>query len=283
MNAVKIIAGLVVAVIVTFYLATFTVDKTQYAITIRLGTPSEPYYDPGLKFMVPFVTKVFTVDNRLLTYDADPGSIITKDKKEMVVDNYAKWRVKDPLTFYETVRTVQGAQSRLDDVIYSQTREQLGQHTLSEIVSGERNDIMAKITTAAAESAKGFGIEIVDVRIKRADLPEANSRAVYDRMEAERRRIAKRYRSEGEEKALEIRSGADRDRIALLSEARKKSEHIRGDADAKAVTIYADAYSKDPEFYEFQRSHEIYQNGLQQDATLLLDFNREFFKHMKAK
>ena len=280
-NLIKGIGFVAFAFIALFYLTTYVVDKTQYAIEIRLGDPVETHLEPGLKFKIPFITSIFYVDNRLLTYDADPGSIFTRDKKEMVVDNFSKWKVTDPLKFYETVRTVEGAQARLDDIIYSQTREALGRHTIVEIVSGTRNNIMTQITNNSKEAASRFGIEVFDVRIKRADLPEANSRAVYDRMEAERRRIAKTYRSEGDEKSLEIRSAADRDRITLLAGAKKTSEELRGTADAKAVKIYASAYEKDPEFYAFQRSHKVYRDTLAEGTTLLLSTEREFFKHLR--
>ncbi|MGB0483117.1 MAG: protease modulator HflC, partial [bacterium] len=245
-----LIAGAIIVGIV--YLSTFIVDRTQYAVEIRLGDPVSVHMEPGLKFKMPFLTKVFYVDNRLLSYDADPGSVFTEDKKEMIVDAYSKWKVSDPLKFYETVRSLMGAQSRLDDIIYSQTREVLGKHTLVEIVSGNRIDIRDTITSNSKKAAESFGIEIVDVRIKRADLPEANSLAVYGRMEAERRRQAKLYRSEGEERALEIRSAADRDRIKILAEANKIAEELKGTADASATEIYASAYELDPDFFEFQ-------------------------------
>lgn len=264
-----------------FYASTFIVDQTQYAIQIRLGKPIQTYLEPGLYFKVPFISRIFYVDNRLLTYDADPGSIITKDKKEMVVDNYSRWKVIEPLKFYETVRNVTGAQARLDDIIYSQLREELGQHTLIEIVSGNRREIMGKIEENAKKGALSFGISIEDVRIKRADLPDANSLSVYGRMEAERRQEANRYRSEGEEKALEIRSQADRERVELLAQAQKTAEEIKGEADAKALKTYADAYRQDEEFFEFLRSHEAYRNSLTKDSTLILDAERPFFKHFQ--
>jgi membrane protease subunit HflC len=201
----------------------------------------------------------------------------------MIVDAYSKWRVQDPLKFYETVRSLMGAQSRLDDIIYSQTREVLGKHTLVEIVSGNRIDIRDTITSNSKKAAESFGIEIVDVRIKRADLPEANSLAVYGRMEAERRRQAKLYRSEGEERSLEIRSAADRDRIKILAEANKIAEELKGKADASATEIYASAYELDPDFFEFQRSHDAYRHSLREDTTLLLSSDQPFFRFMKEE
>ena len=277
----NLLIGAIIAVAGLFYLTTYIVDKTQYAIEIRLGDPVDTVTDPGLEFKLPFVTRIHYVENRIQDFDADPGSVFTKEKKEMRVDTYSKWRVVDPLKFYETVRTKEGALSRLDDIIYSQTREILGQHTLVEIVSGNRKDIRETITLRSRENARKFGIEVTDVRIKRADLPESNSLAVYGRMEAERKRAAKRYRSEGEENALEIRSGADRDRIKILSEAKRVSEEIRGKAEAEATLIYAEAYNRDPEFFSFIRSHDVYRESLREDTTFLLNADRPFFKHLK--
>ena len=265
----------------TIFLSTYIVDKTQYAIEILLGDPVEIIMEPGLNFKFPFVSRIIFMENRLQDYDADPGAVFTKDKKEMKVDTYSKWRVADPLKFYETVRTTNGAHARLDDIIYSQTREVLGQHTLVEIVSGNRKEIREAITLRSRKNAEKFGIEILDVRIKRADLPEQNSQAVFGRMNAERRRQAKLYRSEGEEESLKIRSDADRERVEIIAEAKKINEETRGGADAKATKIYADAYQKDTDFFKFLRSHDVYRDSLQEGTTLLMDANSKFFKYLK--
>jgi len=265
----------------TIFLSTYIVDKTQYALEILLGDPVDIVMEPGLNFKLPFVTRIIFMENRLQDYDADPGAVFTKDKKEMKVDTYSKWRVMDPLKFYETVRTTNGAHARLDDIIYSQTREVLGQHTLVEIVSGNRKEIREAITLRSRENAEKFGIEILDVRIKRADLPEQNSQAVFGRMNAERRRQAKLYRSEGEEESLKIRSDADRERVEIIAEAKKINEETRGGADAKATKIYADAYQKDMDFFKFLRSHDVYRNSMQEGTTLLMDANSKFFKYLK--
>ena len=265
----------------TIYLSTYIVDKTQYAIEILLGDPVDIVLEPGLNFKLPFVTRIVFMENRLQDYDADPGAVFTKDKKEMKVDTYSKWRVSDPLKFYETVRTTNGAHARLDDIIYSQTREILGAHTLMEIVSGNRKEIRESITLRSRKNAEKFGIEILDVRIKRADLPEQNSQSVFGRMNAERRRQAKLYRSEGEEESLKIRSDADRERVEIIAEAKKINEETRGLADAKATKIYADAYQKDTDFFKFLRSHDVYRNSLQEGTTLLMDANSKFFKYLK--
>ncbi len=265
----------------TIFLSTYIVDKTQYAIEILLGDPVDIIMEPGLNFKLPFVSRIIFMENRLQDYDADPGAVFTKDKKEMKVDTYSKWRVNNPLKFYETVRTTNGAHARLDDIIYSQTREVLGQHTLVEIVSGNRKEIRERITLRSRVNAEKFGIEILDVRIKRADLPEQNSQAVFGRMNAERRRQAKLYRSEGEEESLKIRSDADRERVEIIAEAKKINEETRGVADAQSTKIYADAYQKDTDFFKFIRSHDVYRNSLKEGTTLLMDANSKFFKYLK--
>jgi membrane protease subunit HflC len=272
---------LLLLVVGSIYLSTYIVDKTQYAIEILLGDPVDIVMEPGLNFKMPFVSRIIFMENRLQDYDADPGAVFTKDKKEMKVDTYSKWRVKDPLKFYETVRTTAGAHARLDDIIYSQTREVLGKHTLLEIVSGNRKEIREAITVRSRENALNFGIEILDVRIKRADLPEQNSQAVFGRMNAERRRQAKLYRSQGDEAALTIRSDADRERAEIIAESKKINEETRGLADAKATKIYADAYQKDSDFFKFLRSHDVYRNSLQEGTTLLMDAESDFFKYLK--
>ena len=263
------------------YLSAYIVDKTEYAIEILLGDPVDIVMEPGLNFKVPFVSRIIYMENRLQDYDADPGAVFTKDKKEMKVDTYSKWRVSSPLKFYETVRTTAGAHARLDDIIYSQTREVLGQHTLLEIVSGNRRQIREDITLRSRQNAENFGIEILDVRIKRADLPEANSQSVFGRMNAERKRQAKLYRSEGEEESLKIRSDADRERVEILAEAKKINEETRGEADAVATKIYADSYQKDSDFFRFLRSHDVYRDSLKEGTTLLMDAESEFFKYLK--
>ena len=278
----KNFGGIIVLLAVgTIYLSTYIVDKTQYAIEILLGDPVDIVMEPGLNFKIPFVSRIIVMENRLQDYDADPGAVFTKDKKEMKVDTYSKWRVSDPLKFYETVRTTAGAHTRLDDIIYSQTREVLGQHTLVEIVSGNRREIRESITIRSRENANYYGIEILDVRIKRADLPEQNSQAVFGRMNAERRRQAKLYRSQGEEESLKIRSDADRERVEIIAESKKIDEETRGKAEASATKIYADAYQKDTDFFKFLRSHDVYRNSLQEGTTLLMDADSDFFKYLK--
>jgi len=274
--------GIIAALIVIFVasLAVFTVDQTQQAIVIQLGKPLAGTYGPGLHFKVPFIQQVVQFERRILVYDATPTEILTKDKKNLVVDNYTKWYIEDPLRFYTTVKNENGAQSRLDDIVYAQLRVELGQHDLSDIVSSTRDFIMTKVTKKAAERAKDYGIHVVDVRIKRADLPEQNEKHVFGRMKAERERQAKQYRSEGEEESKKITAKADMERTIILAKAYKESEQLKGEGDAKAVKIYADAYQQDLQFYEFIRSLEAYKKALKKDAKLIIGVNSEFFKFM---
>jgi len=272
--------GIVIGLIVIFIasLSLFTVDQTQQAIVIQLGKPLGGIYGPGLHFKVPFIQQVIQFEKRILVYDATSTEILTKDKKNLVVDNYTKWSIADPLKFYTTVRNENGAQSRLDDIVYAQLRVELGQHDLSDIVSTTRGDIMTKVTKESAVRAKEYGIDVVDVRIKRADLPEQNEKHVFGRMKAERERQAKQYRSEGEEESKKITAKADMERTIILAEAYKQSEQMKGEGDAKAVKIYADAYQKDLEFYEFHRSLEAYKKSLKEGTKLILNADSEFFK-----
>lgn len=270
-----------IAVLILGLSSTFVVKQTQSAVEIRLGEATRVITDPGLYFKAPFITEIRYFDKRLLIYDSQSGQIITRDKKTMLVDNYARWRIVDPLLFYQSVRTQQAAVTRLDDLIYSQLREMLGKFDLEQIIT-ERSAMMAQITAQTQNEAKAMGITVFDVRIKRADLPEENSRAVFGRMDAERRRIAKRYLSEGEEEALKIRSLADREKAELISKAQRDSTRIMGKADADAASIYARAYSKNGEFFRFWRSMEAYKKTLKNDTTVILsEKNADFLRYFK--
>jgi membrane protease subunit HflC len=261
----------------------FVVDVTQTAIVIQLGKPVRTITEPGLRLKVPVIQNVVYFDKRLLDYDAVSQDVITTDKKTLLIDNFAKWRIKDPLKVYEAFQTQQGALARLDDIIYSELRVELGRHTLSEIVSKTRSELMEIVTVRANEKAFPYGIEVEDVRIKRADLPEQNEKAVFTRMQAEREREAKRYRSEGAEEAQKIRSEAEKEREILLAEAYKTSQALMGGGDAQAFKTYAQAYGRDPEFFEFMRSMEAYTKALDKDTTLVLSPDSEFFRFLKSK
>ncbi len=273
----------IVAVLIAGWnLATFRVSEWQQALVIRLGKPLEPMAtEPGLKFRVPFIDNVVYFDKRLLDYDAPPREVLTVDKQQIVVDNYSRWRIVDPLRFYQTVRNEIGAQSRLDDILYSNLRENLGRHTLREIVSDKRSELMVQVAERSDAKMRDFGIAVADVRIKRVDLPEKNQENVFNRMKTERERQAKKFRAEGEEEAHKIRSEADKEVEIIMAEARRDAEILEGEGDATAVKIFADAYSRDPEFYRFVRTLEAYRRSLGDETTIVLSPDSDFFRMLK--
>jgi len=260
----------------------FTVDQTERAIVIQLGRPvGEAALGPGLHFKLPLVQNVVFFDSRILDFDAKPEEITTTDKKYMNVDSYTKWRIVDPLTFYTKVRTITGAQARLDDIVRSQLRVALGRYTLIEVVSHKRQEIMDAVTGRSRELLKPYGIDIIDVRIKRTDLPAENARAIFGRMKAERERQAKQYRSEGREASARIIAEADKERTILLADADKQSAIVRGEGDALATKIYADALGQSPDFYAFMRSLEAYRKGFEQNSRFILTPESPFLKYMQ--
>ena len=279
---IKLISMIVIVVIIAAGLTTsmFTVDETEQAIVTQLGKPIKDVNQPGLHFKIPLIQKVRRFEARVLEYDADAKPIITQDKKHLVIDNYARWKIIDPLKFYQTVGSESKAQSRLDDIVFSELREELARHTLTEIVSVNRKQIMDKVTGQCNKKAGDYGIRVIDVRIKRADLPPENTYSVFDRMKAERQRIAKKYRSEGEEESVKIKAQTDKDKTILLADSYMEAEKTKGEGDAEALKIYAQAYEKDPEFYSFVRTLEAYVNSLGEGTTLVLPGDSEFFKYL---
>ena len=278
--------GLVAVVILLFVLGAsplYIVDITQSAIVVQLGKPVRTVTEPGLYAKVPFIQEVTYFDKRLLTYDASAQDVITQDKKTLLIDNFAKWRIKDPLRVYQSFQTQRSALRRLDDIIYSELRVELGRHDLSEVVSKTRAEIMTAVTQRANEKASAYGIEIQDVRMKRADLPEQNEKAVFARMQAERERQAKQYRAEGAEEAQKVRSEAEKDREIVLAEAYKTAQELRGEGDAKAFKTYAAAYKQDQRFFEFTRSMEAYRKTLNQNTTVIMSPDSEFFRYLKQR
>lgn len=273
---------IVVLVLIAINMAFFTVDQTQQALVVQLGKPVGGIKEPGLHFRIPLVQEVIYFEKRLLLYDANPAEILTEDKKNLVVDNYSEWKIVDPLKFYQTVRDVSGAQARLDDIVYSKLRVQLGLHSLLEILSATRAQLMDTVTQKSDEAARDYGIQVVDVRIKRADLPPENERAVFGRMQAERERQAKKYRSEGQEEAQKLRSTADKERAIILAEAYKQAQEIKGKGEADAIRIYAQAFEKDPEFYRFIRTMDAYKESLKGETTMVLTPDSEFLEYLKG-
>jgi len=267
---------LVLGLLITLGLSPFfVVDLTETAIVVALGKPQRTITEPGLKFKIPFYHQVTFFDKRFLDYDAPARDVITSDKKTLVIDNFAKWRIVDPLKVFQAFQTQRGALQRLDDIIYSELRVELGRHGLEEIVSANRALIMKLVSDRSNEKAS--------VRIKRADLPEQNEKAIFQRMQAERERKAKGYRAEGEEEAQKIRSEAEKDKEIILAEAYKTSQELRGAGEAKAYKIYADAYKQDPKFFEFVRTMEAYKKTFAKDTTMVLTPDSEFLKFLKKR
>lgn len=278
-RALALVGGLIVAFALFWNTASYRVEQWMQALVIQLGEPVRTVREPGLYFKIPFIQSVEYFDKRLLLYDAAPKELLTRDKQQLVVDNFSRWRIVEPLAFYTSLRTEEAAQSRLDDIIYSNVRETLGRSTLAEIVSSRRADLMKEITKASDDRLREYGIEVVDVRIKRADLPEKNEQNVFRRMSAERERQAKKFRAEGDEEARKIRSEAEKQVQIIMAEAKKKSEITRGGGEATAVQIFADAYGRDLEFFELQRTLEAYDKSITEGTKLVLSPESEFFRY----
>ncbi len=278
----KIIIAIVLLIVIVVVLAgaMFTVDETEQAIITQLGKFVREVKQPGLHFKIPFLQNVHRFEDRVLEYDAAAAKIITSDKKHLVIDNYARWKIVDPLKLYQTVRNEFGAQARLDDIVFAEIRTEVARHTLTEIVSVNREAIMQKVHKKCNTKAHDYGIEVLDVRIKRADLPSEVAHSVYNRMKAERQRIAKKYRSEGEEEAVKIRATTDKEKTILLAESYRQAEKLKGEGDAEAIKIYAEAFEKDPEFYSFVRTLEAYKRSLREGTTVVLPSDSEFFQYL---
>jgi membrane protease subunit HflC len=274
--------ALVVLAAIGLTQSAFTVDQTEKALVIQLGRPvGEKALGPGLHFKMPLIQNVVYFDARILDFDAKPEEITTTDKKYMNVDSYTKWRIVDPLTFYTKVRTIQGAQARLDDIVRSQLRVAVGRYTLIEVVSHKRQEIMDAVTSRSRELLKPYGIDVLDVRIKRTDLPPENARAIFGRMKAERERQAKQYRSEGREASAKIIAEADKERSIILADAQKQSEIVRGEGDAQATKIYAEALGRSPDFYEFTRSLEAYRKSFKDNSRFIMTPNSPFMRYIQ--
>ena len=272
-----IIVLLLIALISAFY----TVDQTEQAILVQLGKPINGTLTPGLHLKIPFIQKVVVFDKRLLDYDAPPAEMLSADKKNLELDIYAKWRIVDPLKFYNTVRNIDGALLRLDDNIDSEIRMELGRHLMVDIISKPRAKIMDVVKKRSSVWAENYGISVIDVRIKRIDLPLENRQAVYERMRTERDRQAKKYRSEGQEEALKIKAAADREKAILLAEARRKAQVVRGQGDAEATRIYAEAFEQDPEFFNLMRTLEASRKALDDKTIFVISPEFEFLQFMK--
>ncbi len=269
----------IVLIGVIMFQAAFVVKEIDQAIVLQFGNPKKIITEAGLKFKLPFIQNVVFIDKRILNLDNAPEEVIAADQKRLIVDAFARFQIVDPLKFYISVGNERVARSRLSTIINSRIRGVLGTQELSTLLSKERAKQMAIIQNDVNEEAKSFGIKIVDVRIKRADLPQANSEAIYKRMQTERQREAKEFRAEGAEIAAKITSTADKDVTVLLANANKQSQIFKGEGDGQRNKIFADAYGKDPEFFGFYRAMQAYETALiGGDTSLILSPDSDFFK-----
>jgi membrane protease subunit HflC len=275
------IAGLLVglALLVVGYSAVFTVSQTEQVLLVRLGEPVRVVTEPGLHFKAPFVDSVIAIDKRILDLEQASQEVIASDQKRLVVDAFARYRIKDALRFYQSVGTVQVANIQLTTLLNASLRRVLGEVTFIQVVRDEREMLMGRIRDQLDKEASGYGISVVDVRIRRADLPEQNSQAIYQRMQTERQREAAEFRAQGGQKAQEIRAKADREATVIVAEANSAAEQIRGQGDGERNRLFAAAYNQAPAFFAFYRSMTAYQNGLKgSDTRFLLKPDSDFFR-----
>jgi membrane protease subunit HflC len=273
------------AAVMAVYSSAFTVDQTQQALVLQLGEPKRTIQEPGLAFKIPFIQDVTYYEKRVLSLiPQEAEEVILADQKRLKVDAFARYQISDPLLFYQTVRNETGARGRLDAIIDSSVRRALGRETLASILTGQRNDITRSIGEEVNESVSSLGIQIIDVRLRRADYPEATSQNIFNRMKSEREREAKEFRATGEEEAQKIRSAAEKTRTVIISEAQRVAQETRGAGDSDAIRIYADSFGKDPEFFSFYRSMEAYQKSLGKTGTsMVLSPDSAFFRYFLDK
>jgi len=279
-----VILGVVLFALAVVSMSMFTVDKRQYAIVRQFGEIKKVIKDPGLNFKVPLIQNVTYFDRRILTMDTpEPERFITSEKKNVLVDLFVKWRVADPELYFVSVGGSESrARTRIEQTVNAGLREEFGKRTVHEVVSGQRDDIMERMRVKADTDARKIGVEIVDVRLKRVDLPTEVSESVYRRMEAERKRVANELRSEGAAEAERIRADADRQREIIIAEAYRDAQRVKGEGDAKAAAIYADAFGQDAEFYSFYRSLQAYRETFADKGdVLVVEPDSDFFKYLR--
>jgi membrane protease subunit HflC len=275
-----IAAVLAVIIAIVAYGSLFTVHQTRLALVVRLGDPVKIITEPGLNFKWPLIENVIYIDKRILDLENASQEVIASDQKRLVVDAFARYRIKDALKFYQSVGSIEGANQRLSTLLNSALRRVLGEATLTHVVRDDRASLMAKVREQLDREAGAFGIVVIDVRIRRADLPEQNSQAVYKRMQTDRQREAQEFSSQGTQRAQEIRARADRDVTVLIADATSKAEQTRGEGDAARNRIFAEAYGKDPGFFAFYRSMQAYESGLRHgDTRMVLRPDSDFFRY----
>ena len=270
----------VLVAVVVGYSSLFTVSETQQVLLVRLGEPVRVVTTPGLNFKVPFIDTVISIDKRILDLENPAQEVIASDQKRLVVDAFARYRIKDALRFYQTLGSIQAANIQLTTLLNAALRRVLGEVTFITVVRDDRDALMAKIRSQLDRETASYGISVVDVRIRRADLPEQNSQAVYQRMQTERQREAAEFRAQGGQKAQEIRSRADREATVIVADANSQAEQVRGEGDGERNKLFAEAYGKDADFFAFYRSMTAYENSMKgNDTRFLLRLDSEFFRY----
>ncbi len=278
------IVSFVFGLAIVFAMTVFTVDQRQWAIVIQLGEIKEVITEPGLAFKWPLIQNVLLFDKRILTYESpEPESFVTAEKKPVLVDSYIKWRIIDVRQYFISVSGDEElARTRLSQTVNSDLREEFGKRTVHDVISGERDKIMSEVQRKADADMRNIGVQIVDVRLKRVELPAEVSESVYRRMESERKRVANELRSQGSADAEKIRADADKQREVIIAEAYRDAQKTKGEGDAKSSAIYAQAFGRNPEFYSFYRSLEAYRNSFKSKSdVLVVEPNSEFFKYLK--
>lgn len=284
MNRKTIIGlGVGAALLLTALASAFTVNEAQQALVLRFGAVQRTVQQAGLHFKIPLIDSVTFIERRVLAFDVQPQELILGDRKRLVVDSFARYRIVDPELFYQRVRTEAALQGQMQPILNSAMRNVLGEVPLFTVLSANRDELMDRIEERANQAMAQYGVDVVDIRIKRADLPEENSQAIFRRMQTEREREARELRAQGEELAQRIRARAERERAVLLAEARRDSEVLRGDGDAEAVRIFADAFGRDADFFAFYRSMQAYRNALGADTTqFVMSPSTEFFRYFDS-
>jgi membrane protease subunit HflC len=277
----RLLIGLGLVVIFALAQTAFTISEGEQGMIIQFGNPRRILQEPGLYFKLPVIQTLVRFEKRVLTTDARTAEYLTLDKKRVLVDHVSRWRIQEPLEFYRSVRDQERAMARLDDLISARLRQETAKHNFLDFVREKREEIMEVVTKDTKETAKAFGIEVLDVRIKGLDLPKEVQASVFARMRAERERIAKRYRAEGEERAREIRAGADREREVIVATAYETSQKLSGEGDAQAAATYAQAFGQDPEFYAFTRRLQAYEKILSTGTTLVLPPDSELLRYLQ--
>ena len=285
MNIKNFSIGFVALLLFTILSALFTVDQTKQALVLQFGEPKRIIQEPGLAIKLPFIQDVEYYEKRVLSLiPQDAEEVILADQKRILVDAYARYRISNPLLFYQTVRNEFGARSRLESIIDSSVRRVLGSETLASILTGMRNNINDNIKDEVEESVTSLGIEIIDVRLRRADYPESTSQNIFNRMKSEREREAKEFRATGEEEAQKIRADAEKTRTVIVAEAARKAQENRGRGDSEAIEIYANSFGKDADFFSFYRSMEAYRAAIgESETSMVLSPDSEFFRFFKNK